>query len=124
MPDIKQGEIYVVDIPQSHTVGSEQFKKRPYVIMSRLGINRAGNNVVGVPLSHVTRKACQHRIMIPVREIIRAVGCTYNFLDSVALTDQTRVLDIQRLEQPSIGNLSRSAILSVQLGLAFLFEIR
>jgi hypothetical protein len=74
--------------------------------------------------AHVTRKASQHRILIPVSEIIKTVGATYNFVDSVALTDQCRVLDAARLDGPSIGSLSRNAILSVQLGLAFLFDIR
>ena len=124
MPDIKQGEIYMVEIPKSHTVGTEQWKRRPYIIMSRLAVNRAGDNVIGIPLSSATHKACQHRILLPAVEIIKTVGSTFNFVNSVALTDQARVLDYQRLELPCIGTLSRNAVLSVQLGLAFLFDIR
>ena len=124
MPDIKQGEIYMVDIPIAHTVGSEQWKRRPYVIMSRLAVNKAGRNVVGVPLTHATDKACAHRMLLPAREIIRAAGCNFTFVDSVALTDQLRVLDVNRLEMPSLGCLSKTAVYGLTACLAFLLDIR
>ena len=73
-------------------MGTEQYNERPYVVMSRLLVNRLGDNVVGVPLSKQTRKASAHRILIPSAEIIKAVGGTFNFLDCVALTDMLRVL--------------------------------
>src|ERR1051326_5815382 len=117
--EVKQGEIYMVDIPRFQTVNHEQYKRRPYVVMSTLRCNRIGN-VIGVPLSHVTRKACEHRVLIPAGEIIPAGGCRFNFLNSVALTDHSRVLDVSRLEMPSIGQISRRALLSVLRGLAVL----
>lgn len=121
--EIKQGDIYWVNIPSSQTVGSEQWKRRPYIIVSRTMINKLGHNVVGVPLTTEIRKASQHRIQIPASMMIKEVGCTSTIQDSVALTDQIRVLDISRLEQPRIGCLSRTALIGVGLGLAFLFDI-
>src|ERR1035437_10280700 len=91
-PVIQQGDIYRVDIPKSQTIGSEQYKRRPYIIVSRTAINRLGNNVVGVPMSTKIHKSSQHRILLPVAEIIQDVGYHDPFQDSVALTDQIRVL--------------------------------
>lgn len=119
---IHQGDIYRVDIPKSHTVGSEQFKRRPYIIVSRTAVNHLGRNVVGVPMSTKVHKASQYRILLPAAELIRDVGYPDSFQDSVALTDQIRVLDVSRLEV-KMGRLSDSAIISVGLGLAFLFDI-
>ena len=121
-PLIQQGDIYRVNIPQSQTVGSEQWKRRPYVIVSRTAVNRLGHNVVGVPMSTKVHKASQHRILLPVTEIIRDVGYPDPFQNSVALTDQIRVLDIARLEV-RMGRLSDSAIISVGVGLSFLFNL-
>jgi len=38
--EIKQGDIYWVEIRQSETIGSEQWKRRPYIIVSRNALNR------------------------------------------------------------------------------------
>lgn len=122
--EIKQGEIYWVDIPKAHTVGSEQWKRRPYIIVSRDAINRIGRNVVGVPLSSKLHKASQYRILLPATEIIKDIGRPDSITDSVALTDQLRVLDVSRLEQPRIGKLSTTAVMALELGVAFVFDIR
>jgi len=123
MPDIKQGDIYWVEIRQSETKGSEQYKRRPYIIVSRTGLNKVGRTVVGVPMTSETRKAGGHLILLPAREISKDVGCASNIVDSVALVDQIRVLDLSRLEE-RIGSLSRTATIGLlELGLGFLFDI-
>ena len=122
--EIKQGGLYWVDIPKPQTLGSEQWKRRPYVIVSRTVVNRVGSVVVGVPLSTKIHKASQYRILLPVTEIIKDAGCPDTMVTSVALTDQIRVLDIARLEQPRIGYLSRTAVAALELGLAVMFDIR
>jgi mRNA-degrading endonuclease toxin of MazEF toxin-antitoxin module len=121
---VRQGEIYWATITPAETVGSEQFKRRPFVIVSRDAINRLGQNVVAVPLSSRVHKASQHRIFLPVAEMIKDATCQDSLVDSVALTDQIRVLDISRLESPKIGRLSQTATVALELGLAFLFDIR
>jgi mRNA-degrading endonuclease toxin of MazEF toxin-antitoxin module len=73
-------------------------------------------------MSTKIHKASQHRILLPVAEIIQDVGYPDPFQDSVALTDQIRVLDVTRLEV-KMGRLSDSAVISVGLGLSFLFNI-
>jgi mRNA-degrading endonuclease toxin of MazEF toxin-antitoxin module len=67
---IKQGDIYWVDIPKAHTQGSEQYKRRPFIIVSRTELNK-GKIVVGVPMTSETRKAGQHRTLIPAGEVVK-----------------------------------------------------
>jgi mRNA interferase MazF len=122
--EIKQGEIYWVEIRPSEAKGSEQWKRRPYIVVSRTGINRVSATVVGVPMTTELRKAGAHRIQIPAVEIVKDVGCTSTIVNSVALTDQIRVLDISRLEE-RIGCLSTTATIGLlENGLAYLFDIR
>jgi hypothetical protein len=50
--DVKQGEIYWVDVPAPpDTIGSEQYSRRPYLIVSRSNANRGNNTVVGIPFT-------------------------------------------------------------------------
>ena len=120
---INRGEIYWVNAYDLDIRGSEQQKSRPYVIVSRGQINRLGKNVVGVPFSTKLHKACSHRILIPVQHMVPNPACARKLQDSVALTDHIRVLDVDRLEQPMMGNLSATAIGGLELGLSFLFNI-
>jgi mRNA-degrading endonuclease toxin of MazEF toxin-antitoxin module len=126
-PDFQQGDIYWVDIPASQAVGSEQYKRRPYVIVSRTAVNRTCNTVVGVPLSTSVdpSKTIKHpfRILIPPTEIVRDVGYNGEIKVSLAKTDQVRVLDKSRL-QNRMGALSATATAAAVGGLAFLFDIR
>lgn len=124
--DIKPGDIYWVNIPRDQTVGSEQYKRRPFVIVSRLLINRSSRVVVGVPLTtggldRPTQPP--HRIIIPSTEIVREIGYTDVIEDTVALTDQVRVLAKERLERKR-GVLSATALASIGLGLSYLFDLR
>lgn len=121
--EIKRGDIFWVEIPDSQTVGSEQKGKRPYIIVSRTSINKMGRTVVGVPMSTKTKKQSAYRIVLPAAEIIKDVTCTSNFVDSVALTDHVRVLDQERLIKPREAHLSDSAIIALELGLSFLLQI-
>lgn len=121
---IKRGEIYWAFAKDLDIAGSEQQKNRPYVIVSRDAVNRLGRNVVGVPLSTKVQKANSYRILIPVGHMISDLTCSRPLSDSVALTDQIRVLDSSRLEQPKMGTLSATAISGIELALAFIFDIR
>ncbi len=121
---IKHGEIYWVLAKDLDIKHSEQRKDRPYVIVSRDAINQLGKNVVGVPLSSKTSKANSHRILIPLAHMIKDVSCVRPMTDSVALTDHIRVLDPSRFEQPKMGKMSETAMGGIELGLAFLFDIR
>lgn len=121
---VKQGEIYWVFAKDLDIAGHEQEKSRPYVIVSRDRINELGENVVGVPLSTKLHKACAHRVKIPAQLMVENPNSQRTLLDSVALTDHIRVLDITRLEQPRLGELTLTAVGGLEAALAFLFDIR
>ena len=121
--DIKQGEIYWVEIRPQHAVGSEQHKRRPWVVVSRTELNR-GNTVAAVPHTSKLNKQRPHCIVIPESHMVKDPQCTDKLLASVALTDQIRTLDKSRLQQPKIGRLSQTATIGlVETGLAFLFGL-
>ena len=120
--DFRQGDIYWVEIRPEHAVGSEQNKRRPWVIASRTELNH-GRTVVAVPLTSKLNKKRPHCIVIPERYMVRDQGCTDRLSDSVALSDQIRTLDKTRLRQ-KIGHLSQTATIGlVETGLAYLFGI-
>ncbi len=56
--------------------------------------------------------------------MIKDLACARIMGDSVALTDHIRVLDHSRFEQPKTGKMSDTAMGGIELGLAFLFDIR
>ncbi len=126
--DIKPGDIYYVDIRPDHVVGHEQHSRRPFVVVSRLLVNRKGNLIVALLLTrtgaHLTTHP-PHRIRIPAQEIAKEPSFTGGVHDSVALVDQVRALDKSRfLPGNKIGVLSGTAVAAVGLGLSFLFDLR
>lgn len=129
--DIKQGDIYLYEPPISSsseqsavlvTSGSEQQGLRPFIIVSREVVHKNKPTAVGVPLTTKIEKANSYRIALPAAELIPEVGCM-PFRDSVALCDHIRVIDRTRLRR-KIGRVSENAVLSIGVGLAFVFDIR
>lgn len=114
------GEIYWITILPKK--GREQEGKRPCIVMSRRALN-VGNPVVVVPLTTNKKKANSYNISIPSVEIIRDVNSTTPVLDSVALCGQVFAVDKRKLED-RFGKLSHLALVAVQLGLSYLFDIR
>lgn len=121
--DVSQGEIYWVEIRPDEIKGSEQFGRRPFIVVSRLAVNKILKTVVAVPMSTNTGNQPPFRIVIPPTEITRDVGSTTQLYISVAKADQVRVIDESRLQE-RIGKLSQTATLAVMLGLAYVFDIR
>lgn len=130
-PHIRQGEIYWVTIKQDEAKGSEQYGRRPFIVVSRDGLNRTNlKTVVAVPMSTCggldparLRDQPPFRIVIPPQEITKDASCTSVIELSIAKTDQVRVLDKTRLES-RIGKLSQTATISVTHGLAWVCDIR
>ena len=114
---INTGEIYWCEPDPKDTVGSEQEKDRPWVIVSKAELHR-GNCVVGLPLSKQLGKACAHLIQIPASEMTTCDGSIP--YPCVALTDQIRSLDKTRLRRKK-GRISKQGLDSILLGLQFLF---
>src|SRR5579872_4041828 len=131
MPTILQGEIYWVYAKDLDIQGSEQQKNRPYVIVSRDSVNVLGRNVVGVPLTTVIAAGGGLRVQVPLQMMVPnpawpatwPSGTPRNQLKtSIALVDHIRVLDINRLLTPKMGDLSSTAVAGLELALLRLFE--
>lgn len=130
--DVIHGGIYLYEPPASSTSdqaalvvasGHEQAGLRPYVIVSRNSVNKNKPTAVGVPLSTRVNKANSYRIALPAAELIADAGCTYQFQNSVALCDHVRVIDLDRIRR-KLGRVSENALLSIGLGLSFVFDLR
>ena len=117
---IDPGDIFWITLPSLG--GSEQSGRRPCIVMSRRSLNTT-NTVVVVPMTTNTARASAHKILLPASEIIKDLACTSEIKDSVALCHQVRVVD-RRAFETKIGKLSFNAVLAVQLGLSYLFDIR
>lgn len=120
------GEVYWVNIPPEHTIGSEQYDNRPYVVLSVSSVNARGT-VVGVPLTSV--KSIEkvsfkppYWIFIPRKELIVDWGGVVGDADSFVKTDQIRVLDAKRLGT-KIGQVSITALAAIRLGAAYVLDL-
>jgi mRNA-degrading endonuclease toxin of MazEF toxin-antitoxin module len=122
-PSPQRGDVYWVGIPAHHTVGSEQYKRRPWLIVSSTATLSAGL-VVGVALSQKVQKQNPHfRILITQSSTILDPGSTLLPCDRVALTEQVRALSIDRLEFPRAARVTDVALYEVEAGLAFVLEM-
>ncbi len=121
--EVNQGDIFWVTIRPEQTEGAEQYGRRPFIVVSRLAVNRVLKTVVVVPMSTTTENQPPFRIQIPASEITKDIACKSTLVLSVAKTDQVRVIDKSRLEE-KIGRLSQTATIAVTLGLAYVFDIR
>ncbi len=125
MASPRRGDVYIVAIHPSEIVGSEQAKTRRYVVVSS---DRAVNNVydlvIGVPLTLKGHKAGGNRIMVPQSEITVDPG-TLGCSESVALTEQVRVLAVERLGVPPlrVARLSAAIMAKIEAALAEVLDI-
>jgi|SRR5579862_753138 len=117
---VEPGEIFWVEIP--HRAGSEQSGRRMCVSIARKTLT-GGNTLVMVPITTNLSRANKHRIAIPKSEIILDVGCQTENVDCVAICSQVTTIDKQYVEN-RVGRLSANAVLAVQLGLTFVFDIQ
>src|ERR1700730_5776150 len=81
----RRGDVYWVDIPQAHTVGHEQYKRRPFLIISNNAIHHL-KLVIGIPLSfQVRKKNRQYHVVVVASEIIMDPGSTLQAGERIAL---------------------------------------
>jgi mRNA-degrading endonuclease toxin of MazEF toxin-antitoxin module len=117
---IDQGEVFWITLPDRG--GREQSGRRPCIIMSRTALNR-WNPVIAVPMTTTTSRANSFNIAIPAKEIVKDVNSHSAIADSVALCGHVFMVDKRKLED-KLGKLSYNAVLAVQLGLSYVFDIR
>src|ERR1700730_203873 len=119
----QRGEIYWVNIPRQHTRGTEQFKKRSWLIVSTNSIAQL-QLVVGVPLTKQTHKRNrQFRIAILQNDIILEPNSTLEQCERLALTEQVRALSVERFDFPRTARVTDAAIYAVEAGLKFVLEM-
>ena len=73
-------------------------------------------------MSTNTARASAHKVLLPTSELIKDIGCVSEIKTSVALCDQVRAVDRKAFDS-RIGQLSQNAVLAIQLGLSYLFDI-
>jgi mRNA-degrading endonuclease toxin of MazEF toxin-antitoxin module len=122
-PNPKRGDIFWVSVPAHHTVGSEQQKRRPWIIFSDDAIVTHGL-VIAVPLSQkIHKQNRQFRILVTEANILHDLGSTLMPGDRIALTEQLRALSIERLEPLRQGRLTDTALYAVEAGVAFVLAM-
>jgi mRNA-degrading endonuclease toxin of MazEF toxin-antitoxin module len=117
---VEPGEIFWVDIP--HRAGSEQSGRRMCVSVSRKALT-GGNTLVMVPITTNVSRANKHRVAIPKSEIILDIGVQTENVNCVAICSQVTTID-KRYVENRVGKLSANAVLAIQLGLTFVFDIQ
>jgi mRNA-degrading endonuclease toxin of MazEF toxin-antitoxin module len=125
MPSLnpKRGEIYWVLVPAAHTVGTEQQKRRPWIIFSD-DATVTQSLVIAVPLSlKVHKQNRQYRILVTEANVLRDPGSSLIPGDRVALTEQIRSLSLDRLEPQRQGRLTDTALYAVEAGVAFVLAM-
>ena len=119
----QRGEIYWVNVPRAHTVGTEQFKKRPWLIVSTNSIAQL-QLVIGVPLTtKIQKRNRQFRMAILQNDIILEPNSTLEACERVALTEQVRALSVERFDFPRVARVTDSAIYAIEAGLKFVMEM-
>lgn len=125
-PKPQRGDIYWLEIKKEQTLGSEQYGYRPWLVVSANSIHGLPV-VVAVPLTselHKIEGARQFRILIPEKEKIQEPGHTKGCPgESLALTEQVRVLSAERLPPQRAARLTERALGAVEAGIAFVLDI-
>src|SRR3974390_3221638 len=113
-PRPQRGDIYWLEINDKEVKGSEQHGYRPWLVVSVNNINSQLPIVIAVPITSELPKlenARLFRILLPeghkVQEPGHRKGCPG---DSLALTEQVRVLSIERLPKQRAARLTERGI--------------
>lgn len=101
----KRGDVYLASLDP--TQGSEQGGQRPVVVMSRDAINLSSPVVIVVPVTDLTNK----KRIYPSQVILRA-GEGGLKIDSVALGEQVRAINVTRLAT-RLGHLAPHSVVAI-----------
>jgi mRNA interferase MazF len=112
-PAVFRGEVWLVALDPS--LGSEQAKTRPCIVVQRDAANAASRTTIVVPVTDAARQTVG-----AVKPLLRkhTGGLTK---DSVALCHQVRTVDRLRLRK-RLGRLPDDALAEVSAGLALILD--
>jgi len=124
---IHPGDVLLIDVPQRHTEGREQFKARPWIVMSTNRAHRAPLDlVVAIPLTsklHRETEFREMRIRIP-KHFIHTTDARFKHQDSLALTEHVRSLSLERcIDKKKVGQIDPEAVSSLKAALRYLFGL-
>jgi len=123
-PPPKRGDIYWASFPRSKSVGSEQWKDRPVLVMSDDFVNQRLPVCMVVPLSEQIQKANRwFRILIPDSEKIQEAGTRGCSGDSLALCEQLRCIDQSRLIGKRLAIAKPTAVAAVETGIKYILRL-
>lgn len=118
---VRRGDVLKLDV--GTTVGSEQGGYRPWVIVSNDRLHSSLPIVIAIPLStRVHKRNRAHRIFIPAQEIVPEANES-PLQDSIALTEQVRVLSVDRLPPHRCAYLTGSALAAIEAGLVHVLDL-
>lgn len=125
----RRGTVYWVDIKPEHTAGTEQFGKRPWLVVSADAVNVKGKLVIAVPLTkqlHHQPGMRDARIQLPTNERkhyddIPDVMMLKD-VPSLVLTEQVRALSRSRLGL-AIAEVTPGALRAVETGLLHVLDL-
>lgn len=115
MNNIYKGNLYYADLEP--VIGSEQGGIRPVLIVSNNIGNRYSSTVIIVPLT----SKVESKMNLPTHVVIKAfekIRC-----DSIALVEQVRVVDKQRLKS-FLGRLPSNQLMEVDKSLIVVFGMK
>lgn len=124
---ILRGHVFWIRIQKEHIVGHEQYKPRPWIVVSppkmqprRMGLIHA------VPISSQTHQLAgfhAHRLLIPESEIVALPGQKRLHGDSLVLAEQLRALSDERLEEDPVAQVSKEYLLKLEACLAYVLGL-
>lgn len=124
----QRGDIYHLEIPIEQIKGSEEYGYRGWLIVSASQLAVRLPIVIAVPLTTPLDKDKGgydvHRIRITDAEKITEAGERGCQGESLALTEQVRVLSIDRLPEKRSCRVRPTTIYKVETGLAFVLGMR
>lgn len=119
-----RGDIFWADLPVLESIGSEQYGKRPVLVLSVNSINSKLPICVVVPLSNQLQKEIrQFRIRIAAGEKVQEPGTKGCPNDSLALTEQVRCISRDRLDPKRVARATPIAVGAVEAGIKYVLGI-
>ncbi len=119
-----RGDIFWANLPREESLGSEQYGRRPVLVVSVDAINVRLTVVVIVPLTEkIQKQNRQFRIFIPDTHKIQEPGTPGLVGDSVALTEQVRIIGKERMDSKRVARVTADALAAVESGLAYVLGI-
>ena len=115
----KRGQIYIVDFEDHECRGTEQKKKRPWVILSSdlLNSDKDIKGYIAAPLTTQTHKKSEpFRLLIEMR----VKGRPEN---SLVLLEQLRFISEERLNEKPIWALDAKTLAKLEIGLYYILHL-